>query len=292
MKYLLTLLIFLPGSYLPGQSKTENAKLFSKPNLTAWCIVPFDSSKRGPEQRAQMLKELGITRLAYDWREEHVAQFEEELATLQKYQIELAAFWMPYGPDPSNNKHYQAIMDLLKRYHIKTQLWWSYGEGDAAFKRLSPGEKLEVIGKMVRTIAKDAAAIGCTIGLYNHGGWFGEPENELSIISYLNMPNVGIVYNFNHAESQVDRFPQFFPRILPHLIALNIAGLRNGNPGKVVPLGEGDSEQKMIQLIAKSSYNGPIGIINEDTHPDAATGLKMNMEGLKKILLSQGYPVE
>jgi hypothetical protein len=107
-----------------GQSTTEKAKLFSKPNLTAWCIVPFDSSKRGPEQRAQMLKQLGITRLAYDWREEHVAQFEEELATLQKYQIELAAFWMPMDR-PCKNKHYPAIMGLLKRYHIKTQLWWS-----------------------------------------------------------------------------------------------------------------------------------------------------------------------
>ena len=50
-----------------------------KENLAAWCIVPFDASKRGPEARAQMLKELGLIRCAYDWRAQHVKEFEEEI---------------------------------------------------------------------------------------------------------------------------------------------------------------------------------------------------------------------
>jgi hypothetical protein len=29
--------------------------LFAKSNLVAWCIVPFDAKKRGPEERAHML---------------------------------------------------------------------------------------------------------------------------------------------------------------------------------------------------------------------------------------------
>src|SRR5687768_9449389 len=39
---------------------------FSRENLVAWCIVPFDSTKRGPEERAAMLDRLGFRRFAYD----------------------------------------------------------------------------------------------------------------------------------------------------------------------------------------------------------------------------------
>jgi hypothetical protein len=75
------------------------------------------------------------------------------------------------------------------------------------------------------------------------------------------------------------------------LIALNLAGLKNGDQ-HIYPIGEGDSEQEMIRIVWKSNFKGPIGIINEDTDPDAETGLKMNMAGLKKVLSSIGATEE
>jgi sugar phosphate isomerase/epimerase len=123
--------------------------------------------------------------------------------------------------------------------------------------------------------------------LYNHGGWFGEPENQLAIIDYLKMPNIGMVYNFSHSEEQIHRFPEFYPKILPHLFAINLTGLQGGIPAKVVPIGEGNIEYKMMKIIEQSGYAGPIGIINEDFAPDAEDGLKMNMEGLKKYLMQE-----
>ena len=33
--------------------------LLAPTNLVAWCIVPFDTKKRGPEERAEMLERLG-----------------------------------------------------------------------------------------------------------------------------------------------------------------------------------------------------------------------------------------
>ena len=57
-----------------------NAKVFAKENLMAWCIVPFDAAKRTPEQRASMLRDLGIKRFAYDYRAEHIPSFEREIA--------------------------------------------------------------------------------------------------------------------------------------------------------------------------------------------------------------------
>ena len=40
-----------------------------------------------------MLKELGIGRCAYDWRNEHVVEFEEEILQYKKHGIEYFAFW-------------------------------------------------------------------------------------------------------------------------------------------------------------------------------------------------------
>ena len=54
----------------------EEPKLFDRQNLVAWCIVPFDNQKRTPEQRAAMVAKMGLTKVAYDWRQEHVAEFE------------------------------------------------------------------------------------------------------------------------------------------------------------------------------------------------------------------------
>ncbi|MDP6504050.1 MAG: hypothetical protein QF886_10560, partial [Planctomycetota bacterium] len=60
-------------------------------NLVAWCIVPFDAKKRGPKERAEMLKELGILRCAYDWRGQHVPTFEDEILQYKKQGIEFFA---------------------------------------------------------------------------------------------------------------------------------------------------------------------------------------------------------
>ena len=47
--------------------------IYETKNLVAWCIVPFDNQKRTPEQRAAMVAKMGLTKVAYDWRQEHVA---------------------------------------------------------------------------------------------------------------------------------------------------------------------------------------------------------------------------
>ena len=62
-KVSLTIAVFFLAT--AGSSKEPPENLRTE-NLVAWCIVPFDASKRSPEQRARMLKELGMTRCAYD----------------------------------------------------------------------------------------------------------------------------------------------------------------------------------------------------------------------------------
>ena len=86
-----------------AQNHKRPSDIYSRDNLVAWCIVPFDSKNRGPEQRAQMLDSLGITRLAYDWRPEHIPTFDQELEALKSHHIQLQAFWLPTGPDPAGD---------------------------------------------------------------------------------------------------------------------------------------------------------------------------------------------
>jgi hypothetical protein len=271
--------------FFHGQIAAQK-KLYAKDNLIAWCIVPFDNKNRTPEQRAQMLNELGINKLAYDWREKHVPTFDDELKALKKHNIALQSFWYYSGPEPERDKNFSTIIDLLKRHEVKTQIWTMI-TGIEGLDSMTQQQKIEAVAKPVKFIAEKAAEAGSSVGLYNHGGWFGEPENQLAIIEHLKMPNIGIVYNFSHSEEQIHRFPEFYPKIQPHLMAINLTGLQGGIPAKVVPVGKGNIEYRMMKIIEESAYDGPIGIINEDFAPDARDGLLMNMEGIKKYLKGQ-----
>lgn len=272
---------------LPSCTPTQEKPVFSRDNLLAWCVVPYDSQNRDPEERAQMLKDLGITMLAYDWREEHVPTFDQEWEALNKYDIKLQAFWMMTAQDPAKDPFVQAVFDFLERNQIQTQIWLLVGEGEG-FADLSQEEKIAAMGEPIRYIAERAAAIGCEVGLYNHGGWFGEPENQIAIIDHLELNNIGIVYNFHHARSHHGRFREFYPKIETYLFAINLAGLKKGNTEQFYGIGEGNVEEDMIRIISESDYRGPIGIINHDENRDAKVGLETEMEGLKEILNSIG----
>jgi len=280
------LIIVLSTFASVAQKASRSKNIYARQNLIAWCIVPYDVKNRGPVARAEMLNKLGFTMLAYDWREKHIQEFDAELDALKKHNIKLQAFWYHSGANPESDKNLPVILDLLKRHGVKTQIWLMVS-GIKDLDEMTQQEKIIAVSKPVSYIADKAAEIGCTVGLYNHGGWYGMPENQLDVIRYLKKTNIGIVYNFHHAEEDLERFPKFFPQIVPHLFAVNLIGLKKGNPVKVVPIGDGDAEAEMMRIVRDSKYRGPVGIINEDTAPDAEVGLTMNVNGLKKILKAQ-----
>ena len=154
-----------------GPTSTPEPALFNHENLVAWCIVPFDGKKRGPEERAAMLERLGLKRLAYDYRAEHIPTFDAEMDALKRHGIELTAWWFP----GSLNGQAKLILDVLRRHKIKTQLWVTGGGGPTASAE-EQQQRIEAEANRIRPIAEAAAQIGCQVALYNHGGWFGEPE--------------------------------------------------------------------------------------------------------------------
>src|SRR5262245_8828601 len=111
-----------PAAPAGKDERPSGVGLFAPGNLVAWCIVPFDAKGRGPEERAQMLRRLGLSRLAYDWRDEHIPTFDQELDALNRHGIRLEAFWFPAGQEPEKEKYPSMILDFLRRRKAQTQL--------------------------------------------------------------------------------------------------------------------------------------------------------------------------
>jgi len=149
--------------------------------------------------------------------------------------------------------------------------------------------RVQAEAKRIRPIAEEAAKIGCTVALYNHENWFGEPENQIQIIERLKaqgITNVGIVYNLHHGHGHLDRFPALLQAMKPYLVALNLNGMtKNGDKTgkKILPLGQGELDLALLKTIRDSGWRGPIGILNH-TDEDAEARLRDNLEGLDWLL--------
>ncbi len=255
--------------------------IFARENLVAWCIVPFDAKKRGPEERAEMLERLGIKRLAYDYRAEHIPTFDAELDALKKHGIELTAWWFP----PVLNDEAKNILAVIARHGAHPQLWVT-GGGEPVKTPAEQEQRVAQEAERLRPIAEAAAQLGCQLALYNHGAWFGEPENQLAIIAKLGLPNVGLVYNFHHGHGHLARFPELWRKMQPHLLAVNLNGMvpdGESTGRKILTLGLGTEEAGMLRVIRESGWRGPVGLINHRPELDAEQALRDNLAGLEKL---------
>lgn len=273
------------ASAATGKATATLELLLAKDNLVAWCIVPFDAKQRGPEERAAMLERLGIKRVAYDWREEHVPQFDEELEAYKKHGIALHAFWTPVNTaKPLEEPHWPLILDLAKRHDVRPELWVMLN--DALVTSLPEEERAVRAAEILAPAARAAAEQGCKLGLYNHGGWFGEPDHQIAIIAAmkaLGVDNVGIVYNFHHGHEHMADFPALANRMAPYLLTVNVNGMRAGGP-KIVSFGDGDdggaAERRMLESLAAAGYSGPIGILGHREERDVEECLREALDGI------------
>ncbi|HEY1081400.1 MAG TPA: DUF6797 domain-containing protein [Prosthecobacter sp.] len=283
MKCLALFLLFAVGCLHP-LSGAEG--LFEKSNLAAWCIVPFDAGKRGPEARAAMLEKMGVRKFVYDYRAEHVPQWDEELSALKKHGIELFGWWFP----TSMNEEAKKTLELFKRHGVKPQLWVN-GNGGPVQVKDAADQKARIAQEVARLkpICEAAAPLGCKVALYNHGNWYGEPENAVAVVEELQrqgVANVGMVYNLHHGHAHLDRLEKVLPQMLPHLLCLNLNGMdKDGDQQgrKILPLGLGTEDVKVLKTVSASGYKGVIGILNH-TLEDAEGRLLDNLDGLAWLL--------
>jgi hypothetical protein len=262
----------------------EDYQLFARTNLVAWCIVPFDAKRRGPEERAEMLERLGLRQFAYDFRQEHIPTFDAELAALARHKIRLLAWWFPN----ELNDEARLILDVLRRHNVQCQLWVTGGGEPTTTAPAQQQERVAAAAQRIGVIARAAEEIGCTVGLYNHGGWFGEPTHQVAIIEKLRaegIANVGIVYNQHHGHDQVERFAELMQLMKPYLLCLNLNGMtpdgeRKGR--KILVIGQGELDRQLLGVIRQSGWRGPVGILNH-TDEDAEQRLRDNLDGLERL---------
>jgi sugar phosphate isomerase/epimerase len=261
---------------------------FAKTNLHAWAFEEYDAVARSPAERAQVLETVGLTKAGYIGRNvERMKEFDAYLAAYNARKIELVAVWSPVNTDsPLREPQIQMFLEAVERHKLRVQ-WW------VTLEQLKQGgeQTVEKAVTTVRHLNAEAAKRGLRLALYGHGrdSWFTQPENQLEIIRRLPSGDaaVGIAYNFHHAHSQLDRFAAVFPKMLPHLMAVNLNGMRAEGP-MILPIGEGDREQEMIAIIHKSGYRGPVGVLHHQRTVDAAKGLARNIAGLRRILTAIG----
>ena len=266
------------GDELSPDSAPAN---FTKSNLIAWCIVPFDAKQRGPEERAAMVRRLGLRRVAYDWRSEHIPTFESEIQAYQNHGVEFFAFW----------GWHDDIEPLIQQYGIKPQIWQTCKTID----RGGDEQKIIAAVKRLRPLVEKTRRLGLKLGLYNHGGWGGEPKNMVAVCKRLRSDfdagHVGIIYNFHHGHAHVEDFQQHLRRMLPYLLCVNLNGMvdlsdpndpRDAN--KITTVGAGEHEDEMIHTLIDSGYTGPIGIIGHRREVDVEQVLRDNIKGLDTII--------
>lgn len=275
----LFLFLLIATTLAPAETSTipEN---FRRENLVAWCIVPFDAKREDPETRAKMLKNLGLRRFAYDWREAHVPEFESEFLACKKHGIEFFAFW----------KGHESAYPLIAGHGFDPQIWHPLQTG----KGLSNKEKVLSVAEALIPLATRTKKAGLSLGLYNHGGWGGLPDNLVAVCKVLRekgFENVGIVYNFHHGHLRIADFEEDLRRMMPYLLCLNLNGM--ADPAvedvskadvKVRPIGRGAHERDMIETTIAAGYKGAVGVIGPISSAEVEAVLRENLDGLEKIL--------
>lgn len=257
---------------------------FETNNLIPWSIVAFDSVERNPEQRVKMVKDLGFNQYAFGGRTKHIETLAQEIAIARKENIKISAVWLYLNHQKDTvgklKPESEKIFQTLKQTGLKTQIW--VGFHPEFFNGLSQTEAVKKGREMVGYLCERAQEIDCNIALYNHGGWQGEPENQLEIIKSLPQYNIGIIYNFHHGHTQLERYPQIIDEILPYLWCVNLNGMKEEGP-KIMTIGQGANEKEMIQLLLDKGYKGPWGILGHVKGGDAEFILEENLNGLQTL---------
>lgn len=280
------------GASKPGTTGSEppplSSSAFARNKLHVWAYEEYDAVKRSPAAHARVLTELGLTRAGYICRNAaRVALFEEYVDSYRKEGIELVSVWTPvHTENPLAEVQIRTFLEVAARHQLKPQ-WWLTLEED--FDRLPAAERVERAVSQLRPLVAEGNKRGMRVVLYGHGvnKWFTQAENEIAIVERLKQEmrsaQVGIVYSFHQSFSQMHRFKTVFPRLRPHLAAVNLNGM-SPNAKAGTPVGDGTHEQSMIAILHESGWRGPVGILSHNRVQDAKINLQKNLDGLRSLL--------
>ncbi|MCJ7827234.1 MAG: hypothetical protein MUP36_03230, partial [Demequinaceae bacterium] len=137
----------------------------------------------------------------------------------------------------------------------------------------------------LESLVELATENGHRVALYNHLGWFGEPENQIEVIETLlgrGLDNVGLVYQQHHGHHHLDRWPTLMATMTPYLYALGLNGMVEGahwGGRKIHPYGRGPHDVDLARVAVESGWDGLTTILCH-TMDDAEARLRDNLEVL------------
>ncbi|MEH6549883.1 MAG: hypothetical protein V7711_15870 [Pseudomonadales bacterium] len=287
---LATLILFALGLLFYCERYEESPRIddsvFLKSNLIPWSIVGFDIKQRSPKERLEMLERLGYAQYAYGYRSKNIPTMVDEWQLAKKKNIKIRAVWLYINlrkdhPESLKSES-EVVFKNLEKLKLKTQIW--VGFEPSYFDGLSDEESLLQSVAMVEYLSKRAEKLGCKIALYNHGGWFGKPDNQLKIVKALPAQDLGIIFNFHHAHDSLEEYSENITKLLPYLWSVSLNGMKAEGP-KIITIGEGDIEKHMIQQLLDLDYTGPFNILGHVKGGDPEIILENNYQGLKGLFL-------
>ena len=268
---------------IQGCEQTENQ--FIKINeVSAWCIIGFDSLDRTPEERMDLLNEMGLKKYGFNRGKAEYGKLKHEFKLAKENDIEITSvfLWLNANKDSIGqlSESNEELLGYLEDTEQKPAIWVSFNNN--FFENLDAESALEVAVNMIKYTKSRADELGCKLALYNHTGWFGNPLNQINIIKKINKEDISIVYNFHHSHDGVDEFIENVKIIKPYLSYVNLNGVKKGGP-KILDLGKGDYEYEMINALRKEGYDGPWGILGHIKTEDVKVVLERNLEGLELL---------
>jgi len=281
--FFLILIVYLSAC---KSTKIKTTKLFEKENLIPWSIVGFDVKERTPKERLEMLERLGYDQYAYGNRPKHIPTMKAEWELAKQKGITIKAVWLYINLNKdkvgSLKPESEIIFKNLRETGLKTQIW--VGFQPTYFDKLSNEESFNQSKEMIEYLSKRAQKIGCKIALYNHGGWFGKPENQFKIIKALPNEDLGVVFNFHHAHDSLKEYSENIKNLFPYLWSVSLNGMKAEGP-KIITIGKGDLEKQMIQQLLDLNYTGSFNILGHVKGGDPETILEKNYKGLQRLFL-------
>jgi len=281
----LPLLLLLGLALISHQSCGEQKdRVFEIDELSAWCIIGFDSLDRTPEQRIDLLKELGLQKYGYNRGKGDYKQMKHEFKLAAENDIDITSVfvWLNAKRDSIGklSESNELLLTQLKEVSQKPDIWVSFSNN--YFENIDDEQSLKVAADMITYLKSRADEVGCRLALYNHTGWFGKPQNQIDIINTVGQEGISIVYNLHHAHDDVDDFVASAKLIKPYLSYVNLNGVKKGGP-KIMDIGKGDHEYDMIRSLLAEGYDGPWGILGHIKTEDVKVVLERNLAGINAL---------
>ncbi len=258
--------------------------LIDPSDISPWCIIGFDTENRTPEQRIEMLQEMGIKQYGYNRGKADFSSMAQEFQLASENDIDITSvfLWLNAKSDsigklsPSNRE----LLSNISGAEHKPAIWLSFSHN--FFEERGHAESIEYCVEMIQFIKSYIGAMDCELALYNHHGWFGNPNHQIEVLKELNDESISIVYNFHHAQEYVDEFEELAEKMLPYLSFVNLNGVKKEGP-QIIPIGQGNHEYDMIVHLKDLGYDGPWGILGHVKTEDVQKVLRANLDGLSEL---------